>query len=301
VVTFNSAASIGRLLESLADDSVPASVRVVDNASHDDTVDEVRSVATRLGLPLQLESAGGNLGYPAASNLLLKQCDSDVVVLVNPDVEFMPGVLSKLVEVVASDQSIGVATCRLMTRDDRPQSEAARSRPRLRRLLAGELPRRVRTLARTYQGRDRTADPLYSDRDVECGSGALLAFRRELLEEIGFLDESIFMYLEDIDFAARVLRAGYRIRYLGTSWVWHDSGVSVQAHESQLYALLPQVWLTYLRRYGGLSERLAARPVLLIVCAMAGVRRLGRAEAPRGELLALWRVASFRPAKDPIW
>jgi N-acetylglucosaminyl-diphospho-decaprenol L-rhamnosyltransferase len=301
VVTFNSAASISSLLESLAGDSAFASVKVVDNASQDDTVDVMRTVAARLGLPIYLKPSRRNLGFPAASNLLLKQCDADVVVLVNPDVEFRSGVLSELVEVVAKDRSIGVAACRLMTRDERPQSEPARSRPRLHRLLAGELPRWIRTLASRYRGRNRDSDPLYIDRDVECGSGALMAFRRELLQDVGYLDESVFMYLEDIDFAARVRRAGYRIRYLGSTWAWHDSGVSAQGHESELFSLLPQVWLTYLARYGRRSERLIARPVLLLVCAIAAARRVGHAEAPGGELLALWRVASFRSAKEPIW
>jgi GT2 family glycosyltransferase len=301
VVTFNSAASIGRLLESLAGDRVPAGVRILDNASQDDTVNVARSLASRLRLTLHLERWPRNLGFPVASNALMKQCDSDVVVLVNPDVELRPGVLSALVEAVASDRSTGVATCRLMTRDGRPQSEPARSRPRLRRLLGGEVTRWLRTPVGRYRGGDRTEGPLYRDSDVECASGALLAFRRDLLQDVGFLDESVFMYLEDIDFLARVRRAGYRIRYLGTSWAWHDSGVSARGHESELYSLLPMVWLTYLRRYGGPWERLAARPILLIICAMATMRRLRHAEAPGGELLALWRVASFRPVKEPIW
>jgi GT2 family glycosyltransferase len=300
-VTFNSAPSIARLLESLDDHPRPAGVRIIDNSSHDDTVEVVRRVAAMRGLPLNFVHSQRNLGFPAATNLLLKQCDAEVVVLVNPDVEFRPGVLRELVALVASDRSIGIATCRLMTRDGRPQSEAARSRPHLRRLVAGELPRWIRALVRRFRSRDVGAGPLYEDRDVECASGALMAFRRQLLEEVGLLDESVFMFLEDIDFAARVLRAGYRIRYLGTSWVWHDSGVSVRGRESKMYALLPSVWLTYLRRYGRPSERLAARPVLLAVCVAATLRRLAHAEAPRGELLALWRALSHRPSKDPVW
>jgi GT2 family glycosyltransferase len=301
VVTFNSAVSIRRLLGSLAGDSALASVRILDNASQDSTVEVVGAAGASLGLRTYLTPSRCNLGFPVASNLLLKQCDADVVVLVNPDVEFRPGVLSKLVEAVTSDRSIGVAACRLMTRDERPQSEPARSRPRLRRLLAGELPCWIRAFASRRQGRHHGSGPLYAERDVECASGALMVLRRELFEEVGYLDESVFMYLEDIDFAARVRRAGYRIRYLGTTWAWHDSGVSAHEHESELFALLPQVWLTYLARYGRRSQRLVARPVLLVVCVIATAKRMVRAEAPHGELLALWRVATFRPAQEPSW
>jgi len=301
VVTFNSAASIGRLLESIAGDGRRTRIRVLDNASDDDTVSVVSDLARQLELPLELERAPRNLGFPAASNVLLKQCDADVVVLINPDIELRAGVLAALVDAAASDHSIGVVTCRLMTRDERPQTEPARSRPRLRRLVGGELPRSLRAPLARRRGHGRGEGPLYTDRDVECASGALMVLRRDLLADVGFLDESVFMYLEDIDFFARVKRAGYRIRYLGTLWAWHDSGVSARGHESELYALLPMVWLTYLRRHGTRSERLAARPILLLACAAAAVRRLRHAEAPRGELLALWRVAAFRPIKEPIW
>jgi GT2 family glycosyltransferase len=188
-----------------------------------------------------------------------------------------------------------------MTAGDKAQAEAARPRPSLWRLFAGELPGGVRRLARGHPARGAGESSLYADRDVECASGALLAFRRELLHEVGYLDESVFMYLEDMDFAARVRSAGYRIRYLGTTWVWHDSGHSRRERESGLDALMPMVWLTYVRRYGGACERLAARPLLLTVCAVAALRRLLGAETPRGELLAMWRAISFRPVREPSW
>jgi N-acetylglucosaminyl-diphospho-decaprenol L-rhamnosyltransferase len=300
VVTFNSEESVGRLLESIEQEKTVTSIRLLDNASQDQTVEAIRSVAARTVTLMDLYPSQSNIGFPAACNILLKECTADIVALVNPDIEFTPGALARLVRIVANDRSIGVATCRLMTRNEQPQSEAARSRPSLRRLLAGQVPRWISIAVRTH--RERNGDSsLLLDRDVECLSGALMVFRCELLKDLGYLDESVFMYLEDIDFAARVRRAGYRIRYIGTTWVWHDSGISSRGNESKLYALLPKVWLTYMRRYGRVSERLAVRPILLIVCIIAAVNRLGHAKVPHGELLALWRVVSFRPTKDPTW
>ena len=69
------------------------------------------------------------------------------------------------------------------------------------------------------------------------------------------------MFLEDIDFAARVRRAGYRIRYVGTRWAWHDCGADSERHEARLYALLPHVWITYLNRYGSRFERAVRRGI----------------------------------------
>jgi GT2 family glycosyltransferase len=296
VVTFNSAATITRLLLSLNHDP-PAHVRIVDNASTDNTLSVIRSCLESLRYPIEITESSRNLGFPVASNLLLKRCQSRIVALINPDIELPPETLSQLVRVVLDDRSVGVATCRLITRDGRPQSEPARARPRLSRLVAGHLPRR---LTSSLRGAHHSAR-LYADHDVECMSGALMVFRRDLLDEIGLLDESVFMYLEDIDFAARVRRGGYRIRYVGTVWAWHDSGASARPYESALYSLLPKVWIAYLARYGQLHQRILARPTLVAVCGVAALSRALTGEAPKGELLGLWNALTYRPLKRPVW
>lgn len=297
IVTYNSAETIGRLLRSLDEEPSVARVRILDNASKDQTIATVRVASENLKVPVSAEWSRCNLGFPAAVNRLFKNSTSDVVAIVNPDIELAAGALSTLVETVLGDTSIGLASCRLMTRDGRAQSEPARSRPRLSRLLAGHVPRGLGSRLAPHR---RDASYLFTDRDVECTSGALMVLRRELLDEIGYLDESVFMYLEDIDFSARVRRAGYRIRYIGTAWSWHDSGVSAR-NEPWLYSLLPKVWLTYLRRYGYRHERLAARPVLFLVCAIDALLRLGHGQLPRDEFLAMWHVVSFRPVETPAW
>jgi N-acetylglucosaminyl-diphospho-decaprenol L-rhamnosyltransferase len=296
VVTYNSADSIHRLLESLRNEPPSTRIRLLDNASTDDTC----RIVENAGSPVELRRSERNLGFPAACNRLAQSSGAEIVALVNPDIEFQPDALPRLIETVRNDHSIGVATCRLMTRGGSAQAEAAREQPRLLRLIAGSAPRWLVALMRRRQP-GRGLGQLSEDRDVECPSGALMVMRRELFEEVGYLDESVFMYLEDIDFAARVRRAGYRVRYLGTTWVWHDSGVSARGRESELFSLLPQVWLTYLCRYGDLRQRFAARPVLLAVAAIAIGQRLTRRETPRGELRALWLALTYRPTAEPVW
>jgi GT2 family glycosyltransferase len=240
-----------------------------------------------------------NVGFPAACNEMLMRCTSNVVALVNPDIELTSGALAHLVEVVTADESVAIAGCRQMTRDGCPQPEAARSRPRLRRLLLSSLPHGLFTPLRKWRRRDD--GPLYAVRDVECMSGALMVFRRDVLSEIGYFDDSVFMYLEDIDFAARVKKAGKRIRYIGTTWVWHESGTSAQPHKRRLYRLMPEVWITYICRYGNWLERLAVRPVLVVVATVDALRRLGARRTPRDELAAVSQAIRFVPSQMPTW
>lgn len=300
VVTYNSATTITRLLKSLDGDPAVRHVLLFDNASSDDTLKVVRETLRRLDVPVSIEASRRNIGFPAACNRLLLNSTSPVMALVNPDVELPDGSLGHLVAEVSRDPSIGIATCRLTTRDGRPQRESARPRPSLRRLIGSCMPRWVRSsaVAGTLVGNDSL---LYVDHDVECTSGALMVFRRDLIEAVGLLDESVFMYLEDIDFCARVRRAGYRIRYLGSIWVWHDSGVSSGPHRSELSALLPKVWLAYLSRYGSRFERAAARPVLVFVSLRAAIDQVAHGNVPRGELLAVWYALSHTPPEVPKW
>lgn len=301
IITFNNADTIGHLLTSLEHEPLSAVVRILDNASVDGTPEVIDALANASRGRILTELSDINIGFPAASNRLLRQCTSDVVALVNPDIEFTPGSLARLVYAAWADRTIGIASCRLMTRDGQPQREPARRRPQLRRLIVGHLiPHRLLTWVRATR-RHPGGHHLFSDHDVECTSGALMVFRRDLLATVGYLDSSVFMYLEDIDFAARVSTAGYRIRYFGATYAWHDAGVSARGRESQLYALLPQVWLTYLRRYGRRHQRLSARPLLLMVAVIAVLKRLANGEAPRGEIRALWCVLNYRPAIKPIW
>lgn len=297
VVTYNSAETIGDLLRSVAAERIPLRVRIHDNYSSDDTVRIVCALRDELGIDVDLHASDVNVGFPIACNALMSEGDEAIVAIINPDVELIYGALQRLVTLVATDHSMGIATCRLVTRRGDAQAGAARKRPRLNHLVTNRATRRVSELTRF--GR---VNPLLVDRDVECTAGALMVCRRALLDEVGYLDESVFMYLEDVDFAARIRRASYRIRYLGTSWVWHDGGASTPApHEVRIYQLLPQVWITYMTRYGSPFERVAARPFLFAVAAGHGLLRAFRGRSSAGQRAAMREALTYRPQKKPTW
>ncbi len=297
VVTFNSAETIGNLLRSIAAEELVVRVRIYDNASSDDTVRIVRDLQAELNIDITLDASDSNAGFPIACNELLSRCSEPTVVVVNPDIEFTPGSLERLVDVVTEDQSVGIATCRLMTREGRPQAGAARRRPRLHHLITNnKIGRRAAEVTRS--GRD----PLFVDRDVECTAGALMVLRVGIIDEVGYLDESVFMYLEDIDFSARVGLAGYSVRYVGTTWVWHDGGASTPTpHEPRIYRLLPQVWVTYMIRYGSPGERMAVRPFIFAFAFGHALLRIFALESASGQLAAMRGAMLYRPCKEAIW
>ena len=302
IVTFNSGEVIEPLVRSLTMEPAVAAIRVFDNASSDGTVERLRELAAESPVPLIVTESQENLGFPVGCNRLLRQVESDVAAFVNPDVELRDGALSQLAELVHGDRSIGIATCGLRTRDGRTQSEPARPKPSLPRLVAANAPDWLRRRAARRAGvAVAHREGMDVDRDVDCTTGALMVFRTELCEQVGYMDESVFMYLEDVDWCARVRLRGLRIRYVGSMWAWHESGVSAEPHHSELFALMPQVWLTYFRRYGSAPARWLARPVLVGLTLCLALGRLLRGRRPTAELRALRQALTFRPRLHPSW
>jgi GT2 family glycosyltransferase len=67
---------------------------------------------------------------------------------------------------------------------------------------------------------------------IDYASGCCVLVRREVVESIGLLDESYFMYTEDADWSLRARRAGYSIQYEPRARIWHRLSVSAGGHLS---------------------------------------------------------------------
>jgi hypothetical protein len=76
----------------------------------------------------------------------------------------------------------------------------------------------------TYLDPDRTYD-------VDAVSGSFMMLSREVLERVGGLDESFFMYGEDLDYCYRVLQAGYKVYYVHATQIIHFKGESTKRSE----------------------------------------------------------------------
>jgi rhamnopyranosyl-N-acetylglucosaminyl-diphospho-decaprenol beta-1,3/1,4-galactofuranosyltransferase len=269
VVTFNRADLLGRVLDGLAAQThEPQAVIVVDNASTDHT----RAVLdAHRGLPLQrihLESnTGGSGGFHAGVAAAFEQ-GYDRIWLMDDDVVPAPDCLELL---MAQDEA-----CLMAVRED----------------THGHLVEKAATdfdLSRPWSVRPKRAsvETTYGERAamperVELQNVAFegLLVRREVVEAIGLPDESFFIFYDDVDFALRARRAGYRI------WAVRDAILVRQLDFDQQHAL--DTWKGFYMyrnlfavhfRYGT-NPLVRAKPyaVALAVAALSPVRG-GRAEA----------------------
>jgi GT2 family glycosyltransferase len=258
--------------------SLPHNVIVCDNGSTDGTPERVRASFPEA----RVIELGANVGFPAACNRGVNAGSSEVVVLLNNDVECRPDFLEHLVGPFSDDERLGsVASLLLAPGEDCIESFGLAVDP----TLAG-YPRLRGLPARDAQIRN----------PILIGpSGAAGAYRREAWADVGGLDEGVFAYAEDVDLALRIRAAG---------WSTSAAGDAVAIHIGSASAVARSAWQRYqggfsrgyfLRRYGVLRGHVAARAVVteaLVVIGDAVVFSHDLA-AIRGRI-AGWRAAGGR-------
>lgn len=182
---------------------------VVDNGSSDDSV--ARLKAARPDLPL-IET-GANLGFAGGNLAGLRHALADPAVgwalLLNTDVEVDPGFLGPLLA-ACLDPEVGATGPKIFYLDPPDRLWAAGGRLRLRETVTKEL------------GRGQLDRPRWSrPADVTYLTTCCLLVPRDALERVGPPDPVFFINVDDADWCRRALDAGYRLRYVPDSRIWH--------------------------------------------------------------------------------
>jgi N-acetylglucosaminyl-diphospho-decaprenol L-rhamnosyltransferase len=207
-------------------------VWAVDNASTDGTAAMVAAEFPWVRLIALQE----NPGFAAGNNVALRQATGDVCVLLNPDTELHDTALTALAAYLRAHPAVGVVGPRLLNPDGSLQS-AGFAPPSLFQVWYDLVPWPRRFYHSRLNGRypDAPADEPYP---VGFPLGACLAVRRNMLDHVGLLDEAYGMYMEEVDFCARVHAAGYAVHILPTVAITHHGGQSTgQAPEAMFLAL----------------------------------------------------------------
>jgi len=197
-------------LEATLPEGFVGEIIVVDDASTDDTASALAHFAQRNPLvkPIRNET---NRGFPETCNHGAEHATGDLLYFLNADTIPQQGWLAPLLRTF-DDPSIGAAGSALIFPDGRLQE-------------AGCVVYRDGSAANIGRGID-PADPLVRfARDVDYCSGAALAIRRSLFEQLGGFDERYSpAYYEDTDLCMQVWQAGFRVRYQPDSVILHVEG-----------------------------------------------------------------------------
>jgi N-acetylglucosaminyl-diphospho-decaprenol L-rhamnosyltransferase len=209
IVSYRCAEMLRRCLQSLREQAPIGGLRVtvVDNASGDGTTDVVRREFPEVGL-IELEE---NVGFSAANNVVLRDTSAEYVLVLNPDTQVCAGTLDTLLRLMAADQRIGIAGCRLVQEDGTFDHAARRSFPTPASALGHFL--RLGRSDRAPESLAAYRAPAVTQGPVDAVNGAFMLMRRAMLDQIGLFDEGYWMYMEDLDLCYRAARAGWTTWY----------------------------------------------------------------------------------------
>jgi GT2 family glycosyltransferase len=218
---------------------------VVDNTSHDGSAEMVRAEFPHV----HLIAAAHNGGYAYANNLALRQIlgvgswelgvgeidrtpnsqlpTPDYVLLLNPDTIVPPGALDGLVAYLEAHPDVGACGPKLVLADGSLDLACRRAFPSPEVAFY-----RMTGLSRLFPHSPRFGrynmtflDP-NTEADVDSVVGACMLVRSAVVREVGLLDETFFMYGEDLDWAYRIKQYGWKIMYVPSVTIHHYKRMS---------------------------------------------------------------------------
>jgi len=195
---------------------------VVDNASTDGTV-----VAIKKEFPQVVVVANNeNLGFAAANNTAIERSKGEYILFLNPDTILHSNSLEILVRFMDNNKDVGACGPKLLNDDGTTQRSVRRFPDFCSALHRNTIFRTLRLFRKQYH-RYRMLDFSYDRQiDVDILMGAALMTRRYIIDEIGAMDESFFMYYEEADLCYRIKQAGWHITFIPTAVVTHLGGQS---------------------------------------------------------------------------
>lgn len=289
VLSWNGREDTLRCLESLTRiDRPDVGIICVDNGSSDGSV-----AAVRERFPdVTLIEAGENLGYSGGNNLGLRaalDAGAAWMILVNNDATVAADVITGFERALDERPAAGLLAGKVYLAD-RPGTI----------WFAGQRVNTVLGYSGRPRGYGRPDGPEYGQVvPVDRAVGALMAISRPALEAVGLLDESLFAYVEDVDLALRIKRAGFEVVFAPDAHAWHRVSASTGGERASVHTLYygtrnTIVVLERRRPLGRAGNRLRRGLILMTFglhaltradrrTALAAVRR-GHADARQGRL-----------------
>jgi len=199
---------------------------------------------------------GKNIGFAAGNNPGIRRAKGRYVLLLNTDTEVPEQTLVRMIEFMDTHKEAGAATCKILLPDGSMDPACHRGFPtpwvaftyvtKLEKLFP-----KTRLFGEYHQG--------YKDiskvHEVDCIVGAFFMVRRETIEDVGLLDEDYFMYGEDIDWAYRIRKNGWKILFNPSVTILHKKKQSGRANSRKDSRVATEVyfhqynWLFYTKNY----------------------------------------------------
>jgi len=206
-------------------EGIQAEIIVVDNNSVDGSVGEIRKKFPRIRMIENSE----NLGFSKANNQAIRESSGRYVLLLNPDTVVEEDTFRKCISFMETHPEAGALGVKMIDGKGEflPESKRALPTPMVsfyKMFGIATLFPKSRRFGKYHLGH-LSVDETHQ---VDVLAGAFMFIRKSVLDEVGLLDESFFMYGEDIDLSYRINKAGYSNYYFPDTTIIHYKGESTK-------------------------------------------------------------------------
>jgi len=224
IVTWNTKEFLNKCLDSIYKNrgNLELEILVVDNASADGTIDMLKKYWPKI----KLIANKINLGFAAANNQAIKQATGRYILLLNPDTEIKNDALTKAIHFFRQHEQIGVLGVKLLNSDGSLQP-SVRHFPTIFAivLILSKIAKLLPNLPALKKYLATDFDYSYAQR-VDQVMGAFFLTSRDVINQIGSLDERFFIWFEEVDFCRRVYQAGFAVWFYPEAAITHYGGQS---------------------------------------------------------------------------
>jgi len=245
VLSLNGAEYIGQCLSTLtANDYTNFEVIVVNNGSTDATPD----IVARDFPHVRLINLPRNLGFAGGINVGLRASRGDILIPLNDDTICTPDLIRNIIQPILEEPNIGIVGCKIMYPDRNTIQHAGGC------ILPNGSTRHL-----GYKEEDRGQHDI--QRDVDYITGCIMAIPRHIFEKFGLFDDRYYpIYYEEVEFAVRIRKAGYRVVYTPKAVLYHLESMTEVAGSSRfLYRFNKSRWRFVLKNFSLSQIILAVR------------------------------------------
>jgi GT2 family glycosyltransferase len=223
IVTYQACDWLRGCLKSLHEDAHTSTIEiiVVDNGS----TDGIQEMLAKDFPEIRLISNEANEGYTRPMNQSLGAAQGRYLMQLNPDTVILPGTLDRLINFMDEHPLVGICSPKVLNSDGTFQRQCRRGEPRPLAMLGYFF-----KLTKLFPNNQALGGYLmeYLDEnaisEVVAVSGSCMLIRKEVVVEIGYLDEQFFAYQEDTDFCLRAREAGWAVYYFPEAKITHYGG-----------------------------------------------------------------------------
>ena len=233
IVSWNNEAIIKDCITSVLNQNYEGiEIIVVDNNSADNGVELISKEFSQVKLIANKE----NQGFAKANNQAIRQSQGKYVLLLNPDVIMSPSSLKRMVSFMETHQDTGVCGCKILNKVGQLMWSCGHFPTLVSEFFELAL------LSRFFPGNRLTGKYLMSYwdhesvKEVDWLTGACLLASRKVIQEADLLNESYFLYSEDMDLCFQIKKNGHKIFYIPDVSVMHHQGASSNQDYERNYA-----------------------------------------------------------------